>query len=538
MKKQTTTQTVSTQELSDVSSVTINGTSLDPTPFVSLSIDHYKAGDLIIGGVMNVSLNGKIYSTTGGGFNYVASQARDKLEGIGSVGDCIPIVINCGSTVLVNGYGVITSVQVDEGPDPTWTQIAPYTISVEVHENFGNKAVDHNNKAGSYVTDDEMIKDLSESVSISVDDTSIAVDTVTGSGHQIGKAHVKYDFDISVTGASIGCKDIISRKTGIDAAEQVIIRRIGNLEAGNITSSLADANQVNIDLSTYHNGSKFIQIRDMTADPVAGTLSVNGSLIIRPNNITHSDAFVEIAVESSKDVSRFGDTVVISGNIEGLDSTSYINFVQNFDFHPADKNKISAAESAWSSVEATLEAIAYAHLGTGIDPELQQCIDGSLLNICQYQLPESDFICTLREINRNITRNYGQGTLTFTSEWSTAKNCGIQGAAKTTTDVTHTYPTQLFAEFTIPFRGEPLLQNLGTTSKETISSSVTVLIEEAGCNDVTLTSVRGCARSKAQDLAYGEGANSQWYLTGDSVQYNNTGQITVNLEYTKNYDCY
>jgi len=525
---------VSTQAV-NATNVSIGGAALDPTPYVNLSIEQWKIGDIIVGGVLNLTVNGTMYEALGGGFAGIAGQARAKIDGIGSVGDCVPVVIDCGGTQLINGYGMISSVQVDEGPDPTWTQIATYSISVEIHENHGQKAVKTNAQASSWVSDGEMINDISESVTMSVQEDSMAVDTLLDLN--MGRSQVKYDFDISVTGASVGCKSMISRKTGIEAAEEVVKRRVAALEAGNISSSLGSPATVTNDLQHYHGGQKYIQIRDMTADPVAGTLSVSGSLIVRPNNINHPDAFVEVSVESSKDVSRFGDSVVITGTLEGFDSASYSNFIQDFTFHPANKNKISAAEGAWGDIESRLPQIAQAYLGTGIDPEKASCIEGSLLGICQYQLPEGDFVCELREINRNITRNFGQGTITFTSEWSNAKNCGIQGAAKTTTDVTHTYPTELFAEFIIPFRGEPLLQDLGTTSKEVVSATVTITIDDAGCNEVILSNLRGCARGKAVELAFAEGAGSTWYLTQDSVSYSNTGNLTWNIEYTKNYDC-
>lgn len=526
---------VSIQEL-DASSVSINGSSLDPTPYVNLSIEHWKIGDLIVGGILSLTVNGTIYNASGGGFASIAAQARDKIDSIGSVGDCVTVTINCGDTELINGYGMISSLQIDEGPDPTWTQIATYSISIEIHENHGQKAVETNDQASTWITDNEMINDISESVTMSVQEDAMSVDTL--SVLKMGRAQVKYDFDISVTGASVGCKNMITRKTGIEAAEEVVKRRIGALANGSIGSSLGNPATIIGDLQHYHNGQKYLQVRDMTADPVAGTLSVSGSLIVRPDNISHPDAFVEVSVESSKDVSRYGDTVVISGNLEGFDSTVYSNFVRNSDFHPASKNKISAAEAAWSDIESRLETIAQSYLGTGIDPEISSCTSGSLLDICPYQLPSSDFVCSLREINRSITRNFGQGTISFTSEWSNTKNCGIQGAAKTTTDVTHTYPHELFAEFTIPFRGEPLLQDLGTTSKEVIAASTTITIDDAGCNSVNLSDLRNCARGRAIQLAIDEGAiPGVWYLTQDSVNYNNTGNLTYNIEYTKNYDC-
>jgi hypothetical protein len=130
----------------------------------------------------------------------------------------------------------------------------------------------------------------------------------------------------------------------------------------------------------------------------------------------------------------------------------------------------------------------------------------------------------------------GAGSISFSEEYSTVRNCSIPGAAKVESEVSHTYPTDVFAEFTIPFRGEPLIQNLGTTTKETISVTVNVTVENPGCDVRDLSGVQGCAYSYADQLGSNEGAGG-WYLTGNSVSKTNTGTLRVTKEWTKPYNC-
>jgi hypothetical protein len=530
-----TTETISTQDLHDGATVSVNGMTLNPAPFVNITTDQYRQGDLILGGVINVTLNGKIL---GRGFGAVGGGAESIIRQIGSEGDCTTITISCSGTSVINGIGQIASIQLSEGPDPTWTQIAEYSIVVEVHENFGQKAVRGNAAASQYVSDAEYIKSVSESVNLSFDENSFLVDTIVGAGDKAGQTHIKHDFDITVSGASVGCIGSVSRLTGIEAAERVVQRRIANLENGNITTGLG-APTAQDDLNHHHSAPKYLQVRSLSVDPVSGEVSASGSLIIRPRDHgTMIDAFAEVSVESAKNVNEAGESVIISGNIEGLDPFAYNNFVYNSIFHSASVDKISAANDGWAVIRSKLKNIAYAHIGTGLADDQTTCRSGSLLGICNYQIPEQDLVCPLREINRTLTKNYGQGTVSFTSEWSTRKNCDIEGAAKVDSEVTHQYPTDLFAEFTIPFRGEPLLQNLGTTSKETVAANVTVAINDVACNQVFLNSLEACARSKAQELAQNEGVViGVWYLTSHSVNYNNVGQLTVSMEWTKNHDC-
>ena len=82
--------------------VSLDGSSLDPAPFVTLSVEQYRVGDLIIGGALIVSLNGTVYTTTGG-FSDIATQLKDKFQTIGQKGDCVNINVNCNGTILVNG---------------------------------------------------------------------------------------------------------------------------------------------------------------------------------------------------------------------------------------------------------------------------------------------------------------------------------------------------------------------------------------------------------------------------------------------------
>jgi len=526
--EKTTVQTVSTQNVpAGGATISVNGQGLDPAPFVSLSTDQYRIGELVVGGVLTVSLNGTVYTPTagGGGFSDVSSQAKAIIDGIGRVGDCVQVNINCGGAVLVNGYGTVRSVSVDEGPDPTWTQLATYNIELEMYHNNGQLAVKPNTSASNYVTSNEIIKDITESVTLNVDNDGFAVDQV--GPIKAGKAHAKYSFNISATGGSVGCKGQLSQKTGIEAAEEVIKRRIGQIQNGNISSGLANPPSLISALSTYHGGSKQLHVRSVDADPINGTMTVSGDVILRPSSCQYPNAFIDITVDSRADSAQAGKIVTISGTVEGLYSHDFNEIITNGSFHTMGADRTGAADGVYGSIEVSFLGIAQQYLEDTIS---DNCI-GGLLQICESIIPPAE--CTLREVNKSVTRNFGQGTVSFSHEYSTAKNCSIPGAAKTEVEISHTYPTDIFAEFTIPFRGEPLLQDLGTTTKETVSVTVSVTVDDTGCEERYLTN---CAVGVADQAGQNEGAGG-WYLTSYNTTRTNTGSFRVTKEWTKPSNC-
>ena len=529
VQSETTTENFSIQTVpSGGATVSVGGASLSPTPFVSLSKDQYKIGELVVGGVLRVSLNGTV---VGQSFSEVSSGIKTVLDSVGEVGDCVNVVINCSGSSLVNGYGVVSGVSIEEGPDPTWVNISKYSIEIELYENNGTLVVKPNTSAGDYVTNGEIIKDMSESLSLNVDNDSFHTDDA--GGIKSGKAHAKYTFSINATGAAVGCKSSLSAKTGIEAAEEVCNRRISNIANGTVTTSLGTPSRVSSALSSYHGGNQYMHIRSLDADPIGGSLSVSGDIILRPSGHPYPNAFIDISVDSRTDATQIGRVVTISGNVEGLYAHDFTSLITNGSFHSMGGDRLSNAESVYNNITSSFPGLAQQYL-EGIITDTTDCTDGGLLGICSDIITPEE--CNLRETNKNITRNFGQGTVSFSHEYSTAKNCSIPGAAKVETEVTRNYPTDVFAEFTIPFRGEAFIQDLQTKTKETLSINVNITVEDTGCNERDLETQSGCARSQATSILSAQGASS-WYKTGDSVSKTNTGSLRLTLEYTKPTNC-
>ena len=276
-----------------------------------------------------------------------------------------------------------------------------------------------------------------------------------------------------------------------------------------------------------------MHIRSLDADPVNGSLSVSGDIILRPSGHPYPQAFIDISVDSRTDATQIGRIVTVSGNVEGLYSHDFSNLITNGQFHSMGGDRLANAETVYNSISSSFLGLANSYVEDIIN-DTTDCTDGGLLGICRDIVSPEE--CNLREINRNITRNFGQGTVSFSHEFSTAKNCSIPGAAKVETEVTRNYPTDVFAEFTIPFRGEAFIQDLQTKTKETLSINVNITVEDTGCNERDLENQLGCARTQAENILSAQGAGS-WYKTGDSVTKTNTGSLRLSLEYTKPTNC-
>jgi hypothetical protein len=527
VQNETTTENVSTQAITPGgASVSVNGSNLSPSPFVSISIDQFRSGELVLGGVMNVSLNGTV---TGDSFSEVVSAVKNVLA-IGKSGDCVNVNINCGGTQLVNGYGTIKTISANEGPDPTWVQVATYNIEIELYVNESDLVVRPNTNASSHVTANEIIKDLSESVSLNLDNDGFETDNMNGS--YVGKAHAKYNFSISATGAAVGCS-AAGKLVGIEAAEQVLQRRINSISNGNISSGLGNTPNISSQLSTYHSGQKFAHVRSVDVDPVTGTVSASGEVIMRPSGSLFPQVFIDVSVDSRSDSTQVGRVVVISGTIEGLHAHDFSSIISNGTFHGASTDRVGVAINAYNTLKSSFPSIANAYQEAEIE---DACSLSDLYNICFSQVDQTE--CTMREVNSNVTRNFGTGSVSFTTEFSTVQNCTIVGAAKVELECTHTYPTDVFAEFVIPFRSSgPLTQDLGTSTKEVISCTGSAQVENQGCDSRDLSNISSCLEGAVDSKAYGEGADASWYITQRTKTYSNTGVLRITKEWTKRYDC-
>ena len=195
-------------------SVVIGGKQLIPSPFINLSLEKYKIGDLTIGGVLKLTLNGNV---VGSSFDEVVTTGAGGVTGlkdilqIGQYKECVDVEIKCTET-MIKGYGRVTGLSINEGNMPTWVNMAPYTIEIDLYSNDiglsnGERpAYPGQIEQSSSTLNGLMLNSVSEQFSLSIND-----DTFNWAGGDYptqmpdwpdfggwGNRHIKVSFSISV----------------------------------------------------------------------------------------------------------------------------------------------------------------------------------------------------------------------------------------------------------------------------------------------------------------------------------------------------
>lgn len=496
--------------------VTIDGNTLRPAPFVSINVEKYYSGDIIIGGKWVVSLSGTVY---GENFGDTISNVNSILSLISNTNECVPIIIECGGNKLINGYGKIVGGNIDQGDQSSWINVAPYSITIDVYINEDQAVVTPSDQLSSYNISNALISSLNENFTLNYNEESSKGDLINGSNIHGTRAHVKLDFDINITGMPV-CVGISSLKGGLEAAEQVIVARIQDLKRGIFPNSLGTPN-LSGEISAYTSGSTFINLRNVNVNPINGTISVNGSAIYRPQNCSHPDSLIQVNVETQNN----GEdptikTVTISGTIEGLSSDDFNNIIDHSSFPSAVSNRIGVAQSAWSEIHSAANDIALAHQ----DVDANIACHSGLGNLCDTAV---DKVCDEFSINSSQrTHNYHDGTISFTIVCSNKRHCNLPGFIYYNVDVAEDYGHQQIVPHTIIGRGYPIIQNLNCTTARTKTVTVSGRLDSCGIND--RDALQNCVETAC--TTYGE---PTWYVTQNTFNYSPTGSsFTCTKQYT------
>ena len=558
-------------------SVVVGDKTLIPSPFVNLAIEKFKMGDLTIGGVLKLTLNG---SVTGSSFNDVVKGAVDRtgvhdILALGKIKDCIYVKIECADR-LIGGYGRIISVSVPEGNNPTWVNIAPYSIEIELYTNTNSdgsteeRIVNAGDVAQSGNLDGLMLRSLSEQFSLAINEDAFnwgAVNSTPKIGDGYGNRHMKVGFSMSGTGIRglNGCEGNGTETTykyGLKAVEEYMLNRIEKLRKMDI-ANIFDAPALKTELALYVGGDSFLEYRNIEINPVELNMTLTGDLIFRPSGCLYPKVFNSLTIDQSIDSE--GETITLSGNIQGLVNTAFAGsggIIKMIPMSP-DKgftdcdfdNKMINANFylKYFATLTNLTNVAGLYYQDLIDIDLSQTDDGGYLkDDCQFSATSEGCgsgtssssssgpnLCSLRLTNSQISRNLSQGEITFSFILSNKANCSVLGATKVDVDITHDRPRDNIVEILIPGRGGVLTQNLCCKSAEKYDISVNAsLNNNNSCSfsatAATITELRACASGAIEQLRTDnpEMDVSCWFLTNDQETIGNT-TYRLNQSYTK-----
>lgn len=541
--------------------VMVGGTQLIPSPFVSLSTEKYKMGDMTIGGVLRLSLNGTV---TGNSFNDVIQGAagRTGLNDILQLGqnpDCVEVIIQCDNQ-LINGHGRIISVSSSEGNQPTWVNMAPYTIEIELYTNDIGLSSDRAIQSDQLVTssnpnlNDLMLKNISETLSFSINDETYSwgniecgLSSASGIIDGFGNKHIKLNFNISAMGIR-GCPSATGAMSnytfGLEAAESYLIARLKQLHSTN-NDNILDFNNyndapngglVNTINSYFIPAKSYLDFRNISVNPIENSIEISGDIIYRPSGCLNSDVFTTLNVEQQLSVD--GETITINGNIIGLAQNDYSSLIDlnSNDFNNCSFNdKMTHAETFLSKINNSnvLSEITNCYKSaTGYiqdDCSSSGYYDDCATTVTVTPMPDIGLCDSMRITSSQITRNISSGEINFSFTLSNSANCDVLGAKKVNVEITHDKPHDNIVEIIIPGRGSkgPLIQNLCCNSAEKYDLTVDATLNRKTCTfniqQQTVNELRACADRALQSLIDDQGVDvSCWFKTNDQESIGNT----------------
>lgn len=542
--------------------VSVAGIQLVPSPFVNLVVEKYRVGEKTIGGVLKLTLNG---TAVGSSFNEVidgqgsGTGIKDVLE-LAQIKGCVCVEIKCSST-LINGAGRIISVSANEGNQPTWVNMAPYTIEIELPENdiFADSRVVIPDTEGGDTDYYYVLKNISESLSWNINEETYSWGSPCSGDNPpnidgFGNRHIKVNFSISAIGvegiSDCDCPSGVSANTniyGLEAAELYIKNRLTDLRTKGANSLFDIANyndppdnEILGAFNEYTGGSSFLDFRSIDINPVDNSISISGEIIYRPSGCLNPEVFTSLNIEHNLTTDE--ETITISGNIVGLINNNYDEIIalNPNDFTDCSLNtKINNAESFLSKINVPDELMIIANCYAKQEPYPKgyiedDCPYSANSGVCEAtpstpSTPPPVEICDMRIIGSQISRNITSGEINFSFNLSNSPNCEVIGASKVDIGITHDKPHDNIVEIIIPGRGSrgPLIQNLCCSSAEKYDINIDATLNRKTCTfDIkkeTIDQLRACAEKELERLVNEEGVDiSCWFKVNDVENIGNT----------------
>jgi len=517
---------------------------LVPAPTISINKEFVYANDSVIGYTYTVNLQGYItnYRKTNdtddpsNSMDYVSRNIQKVLGGIELVRKILSrngsnlSIYDDSSTLVINCQGgTLRSLNFEE-TDNNWSSYATYSATIEFNEvEFLGESItcltsdiDPSSKSPNVVdVDQHKIKSFNDGWSFSVTEQSFDFVRSTNDAGKDLKIHnmvINASYNISVTGKNYYNNDLLipAHEQAKIFAQKRLYERVTQLVSGGTSNILKVTTNVDSEpcgsdtLNTIHQDGLGI-LGNITYAPhnetiscdiseSDGTFSANYSCILKSKAIgmTYSDESVIHTVSKSRtretqSGTRDNYVISIEGTIEGLVPGGLISSGGNFSLPNTGSFVISGNNSTnkYSSANNFYGDI-------GDDTDLNDTFKG-VLNITFDELDVDTSDCTNlpttpKPSSFNLTRNYIDGTINYSAEYSTENGCNREGESVTNISITTENPVPVLAEFIIP-NGTFTIQDIKTQTakKITINIDGRKSRDRECCNDLsTIVSSLAC----------------------------------------------
>lgn len=566
---------------------------LVPAPTISINTEINYANDVVIGHTYTVTING--YATAMRLLTEEPVNKEDQTKSIEKVVSHIDtirtilsrnsselhILDDDGNTMIKCRGGTLRSLEFPQS-DNNWTTYTQYSAQIEFNEvqilnesiSCSSTFIDPAALSSNLVDiNKHKIRNFSDSWSFTVDDGTynLVKNNDVGNSLNIENMRIGVSYNISATGknyyvgdqvtpAWIHAKNFVQERLFTVVSNLIIsgalntsriLRQSGteSCSAQDTLNQIHRNNTVGILSSLSGAGNTGYRVYNETisceTSESEGTFSANYSSILKKNT-TAAFAANNVVHTVSKSLSTTYDSsakknvsISIQGNIEGLFEGGVIRTGGSFRLPNSGTlligstlaSKFTSAESFLSKVISGDDLNSSYKTALGITPE-------------QLELQNNDCLAnkTLFPSSFNLTKNYMEGTISYSAEYNSTRACVPSGDVASAS-ITVENPTPILAEFNIPAGyagdGGVVIQDIGTNSSRKISVSIQGKSTRKCClnNDIESLLDVSCA-GVAPPSGIKLPDESLYILTQKSRQDNLTdGSYTMNLGYICSAGC-
>jgi hypothetical protein len=453
--------------MSSFNFVNVGGTNLRPAPYVSTSYEYNKFGEVIIGGVLLVTLNGTLV-----GEDIISQMNNLSYKQMNT--NCINVIIGCsGNSDFLDGSGRIRSIDINPSDQPF---VATYSMQIAIETIGGKPAVEPDSQflKNNCLKNVEYLQSYSETISIQAEGSTIGS---TDSIMNVSKSYVKASGQISV--ASYG-REIcgVPEFKGIDQSLDIIKQRANAL----LSLQSCDTSPI----STFSGWSKWLDTKRLDIDTGTGTVTWSFDLYMSKGGCAPS-AWVDITTEDKFDEKKKMKTKIINGTIKGLSSAT-TDYLGN---KASGSDKMSNAMSAYGKISSSITSGSWAGDGIVLSGTEGSCIapDPCVNNKVCYQ-----------RISSNITKSIISGEITFSAEFGDVSACKANGGGIGTIDVSVeiSNPSVKIVEIIVPNGVNAIVQPIGDTpARATVTARGTL----SGCDQSKIAQLKNCVLTELNKKA-------------------------------------
>ena len=473
--------------------------SFSPIPLLNITKEFEKTEDgTVVGTRFAASLNGTLTPIPAAGGIDVIDDLQDELKNaLAEEGH--KFLVACDGTPLIQTYPRITNIEFQQSNNQ-WVLTCPYTVNMEWDDDPNNSG-ENSGIMPSYIASAseewtlEFVEENSPFSWVIDGSTTDAMQPILRLGHSVsatGKRHYS---------ASTGNDGALDMQAW-EQARSYVVNRLGE-----DNSQVAQTGVLNLDVSQY---GYFNHMRSTSVGELAGTYSVQENWVVFPSGASGvpGNALEDFSIEIRENADDGLIGVGVQGNIQGLESRSYGSASGEFNI---GTYKYDSALAYWNVAKSRL----YGRAAKAVENT-----EGSTRGL------------HITPLSKSVGHSLSNGTISYSYEYNDRPCNLISGARSENIEISDTFPTDVFAELSIPGRAfGPILQEISTVSLSTRSVNIDVVMEapSGDCTDCTsklssMLALSNSPKTQVEELLCcleGDltGSYSQVFKTADSSTF-------------------